>query len=126
MSRAAQFVAFPALALGISGLMAAADAHARDYGGYYGGHMWDGDHMWGGAMHGWFLGPLMMIVWLAVTVGAVVLVLRLTGMTGHGKSSEKQGSEKSGPDAMDILRERFARGEIDKEEFEERRTLLER
>lgn len=94
-----------------------AAAQMQGYPGYYDDHM-----MWGGGWHGWFLGPLMMVFWLAVIVGAVVLVLRLLGVTGPGCGTRP----KSGPDAMDILRERFARGEIDKAEFEERRALLER
>jgi len=92
-------------------------AQMQGYPGYYDGHM-----MWDGGWHGWFLGPLMMVFWLAVIVGAVVLVLRLLGGTG----SRSGAVHKPGPDAMDILRERFARGEIDKAEFEERRALLDR
>jgi putative membrane protein len=84
--------------------------------GYYDGHMW------GGGWHGWFLGPLMMVFWLALLVGAVILIARWLGASGHVEPRRKG----SGPDALDILRERFARGEIDKAEFEERRALLER
>jgi putative membrane protein len=64
---------------------------------------------------GWFFGPLMMILFLAILVGAVVLVLRLMGLAGPGQSRRK---------ATDLLDERFARGEIDKAEFEERRDAL--
>ncbi len=81
-----------------------------------------GDHMWGSGWGGWFFGPLRMIFGLVLMVGAGVLVLRGLGVT------EKPGrrSGKPGPDAMDLLRERFAKGEIDNAEFEERRALLER
>ncbi len=64
----------------------------------------------------------MMIFWLVVLVGAVVLILRWLGMTGQAGPRHKA----PGTDALDILRERFAKGEIDKAEFEERRALLER
>jgi putative membrane protein len=77
--------------------------------------------MWDGGWHGWFFGPLMMVFWLAILVGVVVLALRLFGIIGPGAKPQA----KPGSDALDILRERFARGEIDKAEFEERRTLLE-
>jgi len=78
-------------------------------------------HMWGGEWHGWAFGPLMMVFWLIVVVGAVLLVLRM--LRAAGSDGHRQG--KPGPDAIDILRERFAKGEIDAAEFEERRKVLE-
>lgn len=81
----------------------------------YGGHMWDG------GWYGWFFGPLMMIVFLAVAVVVVVLVVRWIGGTGYGSAPHIPPAKTP----LDILKERFARGEIDKDEFEERRRLLE-
>ena len=77
-----------------------------------------GPHMWGG---GWwmFLGPLMMIVFIAAIVAAVVLMFRWLG-GGQGVAPPTT----PGKTPLDILKERFARGEIDKEEFEERRRVL--
>ena len=98
------FAALPVLAL------------AQGSPGYYGGHMW------GGGGHGWFFGPLMMVFWLVVMVGAVVLILRWLCASGHIDPRRKA----PGSDALDILRERFAKGEIEKAEFEERRALLEK
>ena len=71
---------------------------------------------WGGGWYGMFFGPLMMILVLVVAIGAVVLVLRWSGATSHGSGLQRK--------PLDILKERFARGEIDKDEFEERRKLL--
>jgi len=79
-----------------------------------------GPHMWGGGWHGWFFGPMMMIVFIAVVVLVVVLVVRWLGGPGHSAGSHGP----SGKAPLDILKERFARGEIDKEEFEERRRSL--
>lgn len=79
-----------------------------------------GPYMWNGGWHGWFFGPIMMIVFIAVVVVVIVLLVRWLGGPGHG------GALHHPPDKtpIDILKERFARGEIDKEEFEERRRVL--
>ncbi len=79
----------------------------------YGDHPHMGAWGWGGMI----LGPIMMIVLIALIVGAVVLVLRWMGLGG----SPAARGEKN---ARDILDERFARGEIDKDEYEDRRQVL--
>jgi putative membrane protein len=78
-----------------------------------------GPHMmgWGGGWYGMFFGPLMMVLVLALVVGAVALALRWGGATWHAGGPPPRKP-------LDILKERFARGEIDKDEFEERRKLL--
>ena len=63
------------------------------------------------------LGPIMMIVFIALIVGAVVWVIRWTGLGGSAVAS---GANK----ARLILDERFARGEIDKDDYEERKRVL--
>jgi len=77
-------------------------------------------NMWGheGMMWG-FGGWWMTIVWIAVVVGIVFLVKWLLeqGRTG-GQASQKEES------ALDILKKRYARGEIDKEEFEQKKRDL--
>jgi putative membrane protein len=69
-----------------------------------------------------FFGPLFMILLLAVLVAAVVLLVRWLG--GPWRGTPPPHDSQPGPTPLDILRERFARGEIDKEEFEERRRVL--
>jgi putative membrane protein len=73
-------------------------------------HDWN---MWWGGGGMWF-GPLSMIVWLAVLVAIAVALVRWSGGTGSGAG----GSART---ARDILDERYARGEIDREEYLRRR-----
>ena len=79
-----------------------------------------GPHMWNGGWHGWFFGPIMMIVFIAVAVVVVVLLVRWLDGSRH-RDADRMDYRKT---PLDILKERFARGEIDREEFEERRRLL--
>ena len=61
-----------------------------------------------------WLGPIWMIVWLAVLVAIIVGLVRwLSGLGGDGRRST--------PTARDILDERYARGEIDREEYLKRK-----
>lgn len=80
-----------------------------------------GPHMWSGGWHGWFFGPIMMIVFIAVAVVVVVLLVRWLGGTGHRTTYHTHATDRT---PLDILKERFAKGEIDKEEFEECRRVL--
>ena len=82
---------------------------------FYGPHMWDG-----GGWHPWFFGPIMMILFLAVAVVVIVLLVRWLGVAGH-TTTPFHASVRT---PLDILKERFARGEIDKDEFEDRRRVL--
>jgi putative membrane protein len=84
-------------------------APGESYG--YGPHM-----MWAWGWWGMIFGPLIMILVLAVAIAAVVLLVRGLGGAWHGPMPPKT--------PLDILKERFARGEIDKAEFEERRRVL--
>ena len=95
-------------------LPAVADATADGSWGHHG-------MMWNGGM-GWFMGPIMMLLFLAAAVAIVVLIVRSLG--GHGPSQDAQSTRESS--ALRILEERFARGEIDEEEFRNRKNALER
>jgi putative membrane protein len=82
-----------------------------------------GPHMmwWGGGWYGMIFGPLFMILVLAVVIAIAVLLVRWLGGPWHGTTPHQRPP---GRIPLDILRERFARGEIDREEFEERRRVL--
>ena len=82
---------------------------------FYHGHdmMWGGDQ-WGG--FGMVLGPIFMILILVGIVVGAIYVLRLFGMVGSGGPVHDR--------ALMLLKERYAKGEIDTLEFEERKKLL--
>ncbi len=77
---------------------------------------WHGGGDWGHMM----FGPLMMLVFVAVVIVVVVLAVRWLGGAGHGAAPHPP----PGKTPLDILKERFAHGEIDKDEFEERKRIL--
>jgi putative membrane protein len=96
-------------------------AQSSGYGGYgHGGFMHGGG--WGGGWLGMFLGPLMMLIFLAIATAVIVLIVRWVG--SMGKAPHHGAPTSNTP--LDILKERFARGEIEANEFEERRKLLEK
>jgi putative membrane protein len=70
--------------------------------------------MWGNQG---FMGVFMWIFWIAVIVGIVFLVRWIVQQTrsGQGKSEES---------SLEILKKRYARGEIDKKEFEQKKKDL--
>lgn len=78
--------------------------------------------MWGGGWYGMFLGPFFMILLLVAVIAAVALASRWFAAPWHGQSSSHHPPFGRAP--LDILKERYARGEIDKEEYEERRRVL--
>jgi putative membrane protein len=81
---------------------------------------YDGPHMWGMGWHGWFFGAIMMAI-LVTALIALIVVLAFRAGGGMHAHPPHQPPPKT---ALDILKERFARGEIDKTEFEERRRIL--
>ena len=110
MTKLISYLIFAGMALVVSSPVLAQQTQGPGY----------GPHMWNGGWHGWFFGPIMMIVFIAVAVVVVVLLVRWLGGSGHGGALHSP----PGKTSLDILKERFAKGEIDKEEFEERRRVL--
>ncbi|MBI4524149.1 MAG: SHOCT domain-containing protein [Deltaproteobacteria bacterium] len=68
--------------------------------------------MWG--LWGIGMGLFMLVFWGAVIVG---IVLGIRWLISHGKPSQSDS-------AVEILRQRYARGEINKEEFEAKKRDL--
>ncbi|MFI0785393.1 SHOCT domain-containing protein [Streptomyces lydicus] len=87
------------------------------------GVMWYGG--WGGG--GWALMAVIMILfWGLLIAGIIALTHYLTG-AGRSRRSGPPSSGESGwgaGRAEDLLAERFARGEIDEDEYKRRLTVL--
>ncbi len=72
-----------------------------------------GPAMMGNWGMGWFGGVFMIIFWVLVLVGLILFIKWLIQATGRGSIAGNTGSS-----ALEILKERYARGEIDKTQFE--------
>ncbi len=81
------------------------------------GWMWNG----GGWGWGWIVGAVVLVVLFALVITAVILTVRyFSEGGGHGGP----GSPQQARGAEDVLGERFARGEIDEDEYRRRMTTL--
>lgn len=85
---------------------------------------YDDHHMWSwmknGWGMGWFGGILMVIIAVLVIIGAVYLIKWIADST---RNQSRTGSRQAAS-TLDILKERYARGEIDKQEFEAKKKDL--
>ncbi len=70
--------------------------------------------MWGNQG---FMGGFMWIFWIAIIVGIILLVKWIV-------QQNRPGGQQQGEDSVEILKKRYARGEIDKEEFEQKKKDL--
>ena len=78
--------------------------------------MMNGFEGFGGAMG---FGGIGMILFWGLVIASVIMAARWLGGVGPGGSN--RDVERT---ALDILRERYAKGEIDQREFEEKRRVL--
>ena len=60
----------------------------------------------------------MMWIWIPVVIISIVLLVKLLDKTNSDKS-------KSAESPLDVLKRRYANGEIDTEEYEKRKKILE-
>ncbi len=79
-----------------------------------------GPGMMGGYGGGWGFGAIGMVLWWILIILGIVLLARwlLSGSPGRG------GHAPTGH-ALEVLKERYARGEVDKQEYEQKKRDLE-
>jgi putative membrane protein len=78
---------------------------------------WYGDGGWGWA--GWLVMTLMMVAFWGLVVWGLVAIFR-----GTTRSDDRNTDGGRTRDPLEILDERFARGEIDAEEYRARQDVL--
>ena len=77
--------------------------------------------MWHDGWGGWGIGGfLLMIVMMGIFWGAIVVTI----VWGIRQFRPRQPTDGASMSAMRVLEERFARGEIDADEFQRRRDIL--
>ena len=86
---------------------------------------WGQDRPWGG----WEIHPMMWGMWGAWGIGMMLMMLVFWGVVIAGivlgiRWLASQGGAARRDSALDILRQRYARGEIDREEFLARKRDL--
>ena len=88
------------------------------------GGMWHhGYGGWGWGWGGWILTAMVMTLFFALVITAIVALVRYLGGPGHHHGPTGHGLQ-PGRRPEDILAERFARGEVDDEEYRRRDALL--
>lgn len=108
------------LSLGVSAVLIAAGVwflYDHNLGLWPDNHHWAGGHY--GMMGGGGMGIVMVIFWI-VLIGALALLISgiLTGIRSTRQDATHQ------PDALEILKARYARGEIGKTDYENMRKAL--
>jgi len=88
-------------------------------------HGWEG-YGYGSQMGIWgWIGPIAMIIlWVLIVVGLVAVIRYLWLRSRDGSAGGNSRVSRSPESAVEILKQRYARGEIDKEEFEQKKRDL--
>lgn len=101
----------------IISILAAVFSSTKAYAQMGSGHMWPGMMEWGYGI-GWGWSLFMIAFWIAVIAGVIFLVRWIVTSTDKGGADVREDS------AEEILKKRYARGEINKQEYEEKKRDL--
>ena len=71
------------------------------------------------------IGPLFMIIFWVLIIWAIIALVRHGSGHHSGCCGDHGAGHDSGGKALDILKERYAKGEIKKEEYEQKKKDLE-
>jgi putative membrane protein len=112
------------LTLAVSSLLHPLPAYAQQVQQSTGAWDWHGPwHMWGGGWGFWWIFPMIMFFMVVVCVAMLVLGRR-SGAGGLPHWRPGRSWDDPTHSALQILNERFARGEIQKQEYEEKKTAI--
>jgi putative membrane protein len=73
---------------------------------------------------GWLIGLFALLIFLLLLGGVIALIIWLIRSGQRGEFSHPRTRSENQEDALEILRRRYARGEISREEFETMRDDL--
>ena len=83
--------------------------------------MWP-QHMFGYGWGSMLVGSLMMLLFWGGLIALIVIIIRALTKSGSASAAAPSGNKET---ALDILKKRYARGEISKEEYEDMRLDIE-
>ncbi len=82
--------------------------------------MWGYDWGWGG----WLVMSVLLLLFWGLVIAAIIALVRYLGGTRQDGPPASSPADRGRLNAEELLDERFARGEIDQDEYTRRRQLL--
>ena len=74
---------------------------------------------------GWFVGLIVLVLFLLLIGGGVAAIVWFAAQGSRGSAEASRQEPRRETEALEILRQRYARGEIDQDEFQQMRKEIE-